>query len=275
VWNRSKWIKDPDTGKRRQVQRPQDQWVIHTDESQRIVPQELWDKVKARQRRCAAEVGAKVAQGLRSAGGHGPRYLFSGLIKCEKCGSSFVMKDKYSYQCAGYVNGKICDNSYRVRRDLLEDRLLAGIRTSLLTDESVNRFAAKIRRRMVERPVDPALQRRKGLEAEITNLVDAISTGLLSPALSKRLQDAERELDALPAPSQRGKRGRASEATTGSRRTLPAHGQGAGDGSDQRRARQGATARAARPDLGGAAGRLSGCQDGAGTPAPLGFFYSW
>jgi len=36
------------------------------------------------------------------------------------------MKDKHSYQCSGFVNGRICDNGYRVRRDLLEDRLLVA-----------------------------------------------------------------------------------------------------------------------------------------------------
>ena len=49
IWNRSKWIKDPDTGKRRCVQRPRSEWIVTEDESTRIVPQELWDRVKARQ----------------------------------------------------------------------------------------------------------------------------------------------------------------------------------------------------------------------------------
>ena len=93
------------------------EWIVTEDESARIVPQELWDRVKARQSARAVEAGQKIARGLKSAGGHGPRYLFSGLMRCESCGSSFVMKDKYSYQCSGFVNGKICDNGYRVRRE--------------------------------------------------------------------------------------------------------------------------------------------------------------
>ena len=43
-------------------------------------------------------------------------------MRCEVCGSSFVMKDKHSYQCSGFVNGKICDNGHRVRRDYLHEQ---------------------------------------------------------------------------------------------------------------------------------------------------------
>lgn len=201
IWNRSKWIKDPDTGKRRCVQRPRAEWVVTEDESARIVPQELWDRVKARQSRRASEAGAKIASGKRSAGGHGPRYLFSGLMRCEVCGSSFVMKDKFSYQCAGFVNGRICGNNLRVRRDVLEDRLLAGIRSELLTDESVERFKRSLRRALARRPADPAATRRKELQARVANLADAIGQGLLSQTLARKLQDAEAELAALPEPA--------------------------------------------------------------------------
>jgi len=43
-------------------------------------------------------------------------------MRCESCGWSFVMKDKFSYQCSGFVNGKICDNRYRCRGAILAVR---------------------------------------------------------------------------------------------------------------------------------------------------------
>ena len=36
VWNRSEWIKDHETGKRRRHERPESQWVRHRDEPLRI-----------------------------------------------------------------------------------------------------------------------------------------------------------------------------------------------------------------------------------------------
>ena len=58
VWNRSRWIKDPD-GKRRQVARPKSEWIVREDESLRIVPEPLWERVKARQRLRAGKLGRR------------------------------------------------------------------------------------------------------------------------------------------------------------------------------------------------------------------------
>lgn len=201
VWNRSQWVKDPDTGKRRCVQRPKAQWITTTDEADRIIPQELWDKVKSRQAERSREVGARIAQGLKSNGVKAPRYLFSGLLKCERCGSSFVMADTRSYQCSGYVNGRACTNPHRVAREVLEARLIDGIRTRLLSDDSIEEFKKRIRKALLRRPADPNVKRRRALESEVENIASAIGKGLLSPTLAKRLQAAEAELATLPPPS--------------------------------------------------------------------------
>jgi hypothetical protein len=124
-----------------------------------------------------------------------PQHAFSGLIKCEVCGSSFVMKSARAY---AYVNGKICSNNIHVRRDILEDRLSRKIQTDLLRDEVVDDFTARLARAL-RRP-DPTRARRQELAREVQNIVDAIGKGLLSPALSARLQAAEQQLAALPAP---------------------------------------------------------------------------
>jgi hypothetical protein len=64
-----------------------------------------------------------------------PRYLFSGLLKCGCCGSNYVIAGAKHYACASYVNGKACSNSVPVRRDAVEEALLAGIRDELLSAE--------------------------------------------------------------------------------------------------------------------------------------------
>ena len=86
-------------------------------------------------------------------------------------------------------------------RDLLEDRLLATIRESLLSDAAIKEFTAKIRRRLQTRPVNPHSKRRSELQAEIENMIDAIGQGMISPALRQRLQEAESELSRLTEPA--------------------------------------------------------------------------
>ena len=111
-----------------------------------------------------------------------------------------MMADASKYACSGFVNGHICTNGIRVRREVLENRLLAAIKSELLTDASME----ELQRRMVKalsRP-DPNLKRRNKLLSEIERLTDAIAQGLMwlmSPAVALRLRAAEAELAALPA----------------------------------------------------------------------------
>jgi DNA invertase Pin-like site-specific DNA recombinase len=49
VWNRQRFIKDPDTGKRVSRPNPKSEWVNRDVPELRIVDQELWEQVKARQ----------------------------------------------------------------------------------------------------------------------------------------------------------------------------------------------------------------------------------
>ncbi|MBN8279058.1 MAG: recombinase family protein [Gammaproteobacteria bacterium] len=200
IWNRSRWQKDPDTGRRIRVDRPKSQWITTTNEAERIVPDELWHQVKRRQGLRTREVGERISRALKGSGGRPNRYLFSGLIRCECCGSTFIMTNARAYGCSGYVNGRACQNNIRVRRDVLEDRLLSGIREQLLSEASINRFKAGIRHRLTRKPTDPAAARRRQLQAEIDRACYEIRQGLVSPSLRRDLQAAEAELAALPPP---------------------------------------------------------------------------
>lgn len=116
-------------------------------------------------------------------------------------GASFVMKDKHSYSCAGYVGGQAGSNSYRVRHDLLEDRLLTTIRYSLLSNAAIKEFSARMRRRLQTRPVNPHAERRGELQAKIENMIDAMGQDMISPALRQGLREAESEMSRLTAPA--------------------------------------------------------------------------
>jgi hypothetical protein len=52
IWNRSFWVKDHETGRRRRFDRPEDEWVHQQEEAWRIVSDELWSAAqKTRDRR--------------------------------------------------------------------------------------------------------------------------------------------------------------------------------------------------------------------------------
>jgi site-specific DNA recombinase len=92
VWNRRQWLKDPETGKRRYVDRPRTEWQTRDAPELRIVPSELWERVRFRQR-------SGPAAGSRTGRGASPKSLFSGLIRCATCGGPMVAIDRYRYGC--------------------------------------------------------------------------------------------------------------------------------------------------------------------------------
>lgn len=214
IWNKSRWIRGAaDSKQRRCVPNPESEWVINTDESMRIVPEPLWQAVKARQRQQAEHIGERVKSGLRRQAanrtGRGPKFLLSGLMRCGQCGSAYVIASATSYACASYINGgkSACTNNARFRRDAAERAILEGVRRELASPDVADEVLRRVRARLRElsRPRPPSKARIAQLEAQIGNLVDAIAAGGLrgSTSLAERLRAAEAELAALrdtPAP---------------------------------------------------------------------------
>src|SRR5262249_52995791 len=61
IWNRFKWVRSAaDSSRRRRIPNPRSEWVIRTDERLRVVPQRLWDRVKARQRQQTHTIGERI-----------------------------------------------------------------------------------------------------------------------------------------------------------------------------------------------------------------------
>ena len=109
-----------------------------------------------------------------------------------------LAKDLAQIPTIDFVNHKheAILRNVRCRRDILEDRLMVKIKNDLLRPEVVEEYRSRLARAL-RRP-DPAHGRHQALEREVQNIASAIGSGLLSPALSARLQAAEKELASLP-----------------------------------------------------------------------------
>lgn len=197
VWNRTKWVKDPRTGKRKRVDRPETDWIITEDEALRIIPQELWNTVRHRQmaiRSTTAKIQARAGKTARV--GRGPGYLFSGLLKCGLCDGNFVMVNKYQYGCARYKDNGSCKNQLKAPRRVVERLLMAGVREELLSEANFKVFETETRRLLKAARPDPKAARNEIAKAqlEIDNLVNALRQGITSTAVKVALNDAEARL---------------------------------------------------------------------------------
>jgi hypothetical protein len=125
---------------------------------------------------------------------------------CGLCGGSMVIVGGTGQfrGCAGHKDGgsAVCANAINVRKGLLESRLMALIKTDLLSAEVIRKIENRVAQRMAQKPKVPdATARIRALEDQVVNLTDAIVKGALKSSLSlaARLRAAEDELQRLTA----------------------------------------------------------------------------
>ena len=139
--------------------------------------------------------------------GAGPKYLFSGLLKCAACGANYIIAGPGSYGCATNINRGpyVCPNAVRVARAVLEDRLLEAIKRDLFSDEGLALFERETSRLLAEAQADRSRgysqdrARLVEVEKEIANIMPAIRAGIITPTTKSALEGAEAERARLSA----------------------------------------------------------------------------
>ncbi|TXL63604.1 recombinase family protein [Zeimonas arvi] len=194
VWNRSQWLKDPDTGRRQRIDRPRDEWIESIDDSLRIVDEETWAKVRARIDRGRDEVTG------RKRAGRQPRTIFGGLLRCPHCHGAVVAVDARSYGCAARKDRgpSVCPGII-LRRDRVDKLMLGLLRLALEDPRFAQSFQRELREQLAADDEDRGklADRLRVLGGQIDRLVDAIATVGISDSLATRLKTAEAERDAV------------------------------------------------------------------------------
>ena len=145
VWNRLRYVKNPDTGKRVSRLNPTSEWMSQGSPG-------AADRVRR------ALDGCEVASETRPArdeeqrasigGAKRPQYLFSGLTKCGVCGAGFIMSGKNRLGCFGARDQGRCDNHLTIRRDEVEARVLKALQDKLLSQDLFEEFCEEFTREM-------------------------------------------------------------------------------------------------------------------------------
>ncbi len=189
IWNRSKWIKDPRTGKRRRVERPAAEWRVMEREDLRIVPADTWQAVRRR-------MGTPSLQGGSRGRGGKPTSLFGGLMKCGICGGAVIAISQYVYGCAARKDrGPTICAGLHVKRVTTDQRLLSTLRDELASPAAIADLRAELRR--LQQTQDDPAARLGQLDREIRNLAEAIAASGYIPELRQRLAAATEQRDQL------------------------------------------------------------------------------
>jgi len=185
VWNRSEWVKDHETSKRRRFERPESEWVRRMDPNLRIVSDEVAAAVEEEQSRRGAayartEDGRLAAHTARTAK---RKHLLAGFLECGTCGGGFYALSRADrYGCAWHRSRGpgVCASTLVVPRLALEDCVLTAIREQILSPDTVAYIVdlALVALAEHEKRRGTHLLRLRKIDRELKNLVRlAAATG--------------------------------------------------------------------------------------------------
>jgi site-specific DNA recombinase len=214
VWSRKHKVRDPKTGRRVFRVKEGETPIRGADQPElRIVPEKLWSAVEERRelvKRVYENAGNR--PGLLRATAINAPYLLSGLLKCVKCGANLQIvagrgrnHPNQTYGCPiNFHRGdSVCSNRVRVRRDILEVRLLAGLQDKVLRDDVVNyaldRFEEQLEKELgnIGGEMEQMRKRKADLESEAARLTAGLASGLYSVTVMAEIARRERELEEI------------------------------------------------------------------------------
>ena len=142
TYNRQRFVKNPDTGKRISRLNPETEWVKTQVRELRIIDDESWKKVQEIKARYSSLKGNKRQTKKR---------LLTGLVKCGSCGGAMTIVNRNRYYCSAKRERGTCNSTVGIKVQELEDRILTGLRDILVGKEGmievfVEEFKAEVAR---------------------------------------------------------------------------------------------------------------------------------
>ena len=213
IWNRLRYVKDPSTGKRVSRLNPSDKWVINENPELRIIDDDLWTAVKARQasarRLTRTDLISEPDTESKEFWRHQrPKHLLTGLMRCGVCGGAYSKISSTLFGCAAARNKGTCDNRLNIRGERIEAIVLDGLRFRLmdpaLFKEFTEAFVGERNAAIAERRAHftGAREELKRLDHRKTRIIDAIAEGMPASSMRDemiRLEARKDELSALLA----------------------------------------------------------------------------
>ena len=204
AWNRCSYVKDPRSGRRVARVNPRAQWEVTEVPALRIIDQELWEAVKARQAAARIEMGKDHGGNMLNRVRR-RQFLLSGLLTCGCCGGAYTIVGEDRYGCATRRGKGTCDNRRTIVRQRIEARVLGALKARMLTPELVQTFITAYAAELATLQRESGLRRAQleqqlaGVERRLQGVLRAIEDGAWNATLRARLTELETDKARLTA----------------------------------------------------------------------------
>jgi site-specific DNA recombinase len=140
VWNRLAYVKNPNTGKRVSRLNKKSALIITDVPELRIIDEDLWERVKGRQR------GLRKLPSFHEK--QRPRMLLSYLLKCGCCGGGFSKVSQNHYGCSTARNKGTCHSRITIRQNTLEGLVIGALQSRLMDPTLLAEFCDEYTRHL-------------------------------------------------------------------------------------------------------------------------------
>jgi site-specific DNA recombinase len=208
IWNKTKSVKNPKTGRKVAVARPVEEWIVNEDPDIRIIDDGTWNVAQQRWK----EINAAFPKGKKGFGSKQkgkaashPSALLCGSLQCSKCGGQIGMvsgKGGGYYGCMNARRGS-CDNTVKVRRKVIEQRFIEILQQRVLQPEHFELLCKEIENAIKEEakgiPEDIRLKTDalEDYETKLNRLLEFIEEGRATSIVAKRVEDYEAKIATL------------------------------------------------------------------------------
>lgn len=200
VWNKLRYIKDPDTGKRVSRLNPEEEWIVQEVPDLRIVDQDLWGKVKERQLQIRRDYPS--FREMKR-----PQNLLSKLMKCGCCDGGFSKISATHIGCSTSRNKglSVCSNRRAIKQETVERIVLSLLQNELMHPELVEEFCQEYTRHINklrnERNASVDMYRNElaKLERQEEKMIQAVMDGYANEELKRKLNAVDSRKEELCA----------------------------------------------------------------------------
>lgn len=198
---RTKVVRRNDGGKKT-LKVPREKWLVIERPEVRIVPQDLWDAVRARVQKYHAEkVRAGVSENKPFKYDGTTNKILTGVVKCHRCSTGLVQTSGKSggrYGCPAHRKSSgLCDNKKTILARWLDGTVIDWLLEQVRSDEVFSLLASKYNKLLQQRLSGDSLELNQKeselaqVQRSIDNIIRRIEDGTDSPALTARLHELE------------------------------------------------------------------------------------
>ena len=205
VWNRQRYIKDPETGRRVSRRNAAHEIQATAVPHLRIIDDELWSRVKQRQKEIwpnhkrAPQKQPDFWQTRR------PVHILSDKTHCTHCGGKMISVGRDYLACSNARKLQTCSQSKGIRRPALTNKVVELLNHGLMRPKAVKAFVNAYQREFNE------LQKHRfaasnavkddltATSKKLNGLYDAVADGMRSEGIMARISELEARIKELEA----------------------------------------------------------------------------